>query len=418
MFAKWLPTLFKNHQRESWERWINAWHIGFYGLLCFCTLLSWTQHERTPETRFWQALLCLLLGLWYSFSLLHLPRTFWEHRWLRSALYFGMGWALWLMLLRIDVIYGFLLFSFYPQICIELPLKQSIVFIMLLTSITAYVDLQDAPSLSTLIAAFSTGLLTVILKGFIESIIRQNIERRCLIEKLEATRTELAAAEHQAGVLEERQRLAREIHDTLAQGFISIVLHLEAAEGTLPPHLSTAQRHVDQARRTARDSLAEARRLVWALQPEHLERASLAQALTRITARWTEESGIPSQAAVTGQPRSLLPEVEVTLLRAAQEALANIRKHAQATHATLTLSYMEDVVMLDVLDDGVGFDAEQDAPPDDERTGGFGLRAMRARVTQLGGTLLIESTSGEGTTLAISMPAFTEQSALAAPKVA
>ncbi len=392
--------------------------MGFYGLLLFCTLVAWTENQQTLEMRAWMVLLGLLLGIWYGFSLLNVPRTFWKHHWLRAAIYFGVGWILWLLLFRIDGIYGFLLFSLYPQIYIELPLNQSVFFILILTGIMACEQLQDHPSLSALIVTFSTGLLTIILKGFIESIILQNIERRRLIEKLEATRTELAAAERQAGVFEERQRLAREIHDTLAQGFISIVLHLEAAEGALPPHLNTAQRHLDQARQTARDSLAEARRLVWALQPEHLERASLSQALTRIAARWTEESGIPSQAAITGQPRSLLPEVEVTLLRAAQEALANIRKHARATHATLTLSYMEDMVMLDVLDNGIGFDAEQDAPPDEERTGGFGLRAMRARVTQLGGTLLIESAPNEGTTLAISMPAFTEQSVLVAPKVA
>ncbi len=221
----------------------------------------------------------------------------------------------------------------------------------------------------------------------------------------------LEQARHVA-VLEERQRLAREIHDTLAQGFTSIVMHLEAAEGALPGDLATVQRHLNQARDMARTSLEEARRLVWALRPKPLEQAPLPEALARVVERWSRESGIPADVTVTGTPAPLRPEAEVTLLRAAQEALTNVRKHARASRVTVTLSYMDDLVVLDVQDDGVGFDPAAEPPASSEPPGGlgggFGLRAMRERVTRLGGQLLIESAPGEGTTVVVEVPVQSE----------
>ncbi len=209
----------------------------------------------------------------------------------------------------------------------------------------------------------------------------------------------------QAAVLDERQRLAREIHDTLAQGFTSIVMHLEAAEGALPGELPAVQQHLDQARRTARESLAQARRLVWALRPAILEHTSLPAAVERVVARWMAESGITAQATITGTACPLPPEAEIALLRAVQEALTNVRKHARASQVAVTLSYMGDLVVLDVQDDGVGFaPAEVRAPPAAGTIGGFGLSAMRERVEQLGGTLLVESVPGEGTTLVVEIP--------------
>ena len=207
-------------------------------------------------------------------------------------------------------------------------------------------------------------------------------------------------------MLEERQRLAREIHDTLAQGFTSIVMHLEATDGTLDSNPMTAKGHVDQAHSTARESLAEARRLVWALRPEALERSSLPEALQRAAEGWSEETGIPASAVITGAPWSLHPEVEVTLLRAGQEALANVRKHAQASQVTVTLSYLEEVIVLDVQDDGIGFDPlHANGASNSDGGSGFGLVAMRERAEQLGGTMVIESDQGQSTTLVVEIPA-------------
>ncbi len=175
------------------------------------------------------------------------------------------------------------------------------------------------------------GTAGIIFGIWISAIIGQSTRRRELIEQLEAAQAELAAAERREGVLEERQRLAREIHDTLAQGFTSIVMHLEAAEQALPDDLDTLQKHLDRARTTARTSLDQARRVVQDLRPDLLEQQSLPDAIERTAVRWTEETGIPLTTTITGLPVPLHPNIEVTLLRAAQEALNNIRKHAQAT---------------------------------------------------------------------------------------
>ena len=206
------------------------------------------------------------------------------------------------------------------------------------------------------------------------------------------------------GVMAERGRLAREIHDTLAQGFISIVTQLEVAEEELPPGSKPAQRHLDQARSTARENLAEARRLVAALRPEILEGSSLPEALERLTSRWSEASGVSASLAVTGDCERLPQELQVALLRVAQEALSNVRKHSGAGEVTMTLSYLEDLVVLDVQDDGCGFVPGTTANGSEA---GFGLKAMRERVEQLGGRLLVESEPGEGTTLAVQLPVAT-----------
>jgi signal transduction histidine kinase len=226
-----------------------------------------------------------------------------------------------------------------------------------------------------------------------------------LIEQLEATRAELAAAERREGILEERQRLAREIHDTLAQGFTSIVMHLEAAEGALSGDPETLQNHIDRARSTARDSLDQARRVVQDLRPDLLEKGTLPDAIKRTASHWKEDTGIPVTATTTGNPVPLHPNIEVTLLRAAQEALNNIRKHAQATTVQLTLSYMGDLVILDVQDNGVGLDGAEQS----HLSGGFGLQAMRERVEACDGTLTLESDPGEGTTVVITIPFSTEE---------
>lgn len=204
------------------------------------------------------------------------------------------------------------------------------------------------------------------------------------------------------GVLEERQRLAFEIHDTLVQDLSGIVMNLETAEASLEDG-SPALRYLDRARRVAREGLIEARRLVWALRPDALERASLPETLERLAGEWSEENGARASLSVTGTPRPLPLRVEVTLLRAAQEALANVRKHAGARLTVLTLSFMDDRVTLDVRDDGAGFDPN--APNDGSGTGGFGLGAMRQRASLLGGTFAVESERGAGTTLTVELPA-------------
>lgn len=229
-----------------------------------------------------------------------------------------------------------------------------------------------------------------------QALYRESEARRELIDELVSTRAELAEAERTAGTLAERERLAREIHDTLAQGLSSIQLLLRAAERTLPED-DPATAHVRRARLAAQDNLAEARRFVRALTPPDLEHGSLAGALERLC------GGAPGPAVqfgISGTPVELPTPYEVALLRTAQSALANTVCHAAAGRAEITLSFMATSVSLDVVDDGRGFDPTS-APSGD---GGFGLPAMRSRARSLGGTLSVESAPGQGTAVALTLP--------------
>lgn len=231
-----------------------------------------------------------------------------------------------------------------------------------------------------------------------------NEANRRLSESLDenaALHAALLAQAREAGILDERARLAREIHDTIAQGLTGIVTQLEAADAA-DGEAPVRRRHLDIARGLARESLTEARRSVEALAPGQLETARLPDAIADMAKKWAETAGVALSVDTTGDPRRLLPDLEVTLFRVAQEALANAGKHARATRVGLTLSYMDDVVVLDVRDDGVGFAGDR---PTAERGSGFGLVAMEQRVRRVSGTFEVESAPGEGTAVSASVPA-------------
>ncbi|MFE0019643.1 sensor histidine kinase [Amycolatopsis sp. NPDC059021] len=243
----------------------------------------------------------------------------------------------------------------------------------------------------------------------------QNEERkRALAElaranrRLEASAAENAELQEQllvqareAGVVGERQRMAREIHDTLAQGLTGIITQLQAAEhaGDDPEGW---RGHVRTATGLARESLSEARRSVHELRPAPLQAAVLGEAVAEVAERWSALHGIPVRVTTTGRARPMRPEAEFALLRTAQEALANVAKHAGATRVGVTLSYLDTEVALDVRDDGRGFDQAGGGVRAD---GGFGLVAMRERIEGLAGTVRIESEQGEGTAVSASVPA-------------
>ncbi|HEY0619958.1 MAG TPA: sensor histidine kinase [Kribbella sp.] len=223
--------------------------------------------------------------------------------------------------------------------------------------------------------------------------------------------TQLLIQAREAGVLDERQRMAREIHDTLAQGLTGIITQLQAAEQRHEVPASW-RRPFESVKRLARESLSEARRSVDALRPEPLETARLSDALADIADRWSTLHGLPVQVTTTGTVRPMTPEAEFALLRMAQEALANVAKHAHATRVGVTLSYLEHEVALDVRDDGRGFEpagleagnGASRSLDGDRRVGGFGLTIMRQRVEGLSGILRIESEPGAGTGISACVP--------------
>jgi signal transduction histidine kinase len=220
------------------------------------------------------------------------------------------------------------------------------------------------------------------------------------MEERKRLQASLATAERKAGRLEERQRLAREIHDTLAQGFASIIVHFERAEQIDSLASSSAKPHLDLARSVAREGLEEARRMLAALRPEILEQRGLPDALGRVCEEWSRRTGILANLSVTGTPARMHPQIELTLLRGTQEALTNIARHSGAHTASVTLSYMEDILVLDVQDDGKGF-----VPASDRGAStGYGLTGMRERAERLQGSFSVESIPGEGTTISISLP--------------
>jgi signal transduction histidine kinase len=200
-------------------------------------------------------------------------------------------------------------------------------------------------------------------------------------------------------VAEERNRMAREIHDTLAQGFTGIILQLQVAEALLEGEESTARARIERAQDLARSSLREARRSVWNLRPSSLQGRTLAAGLRNHLEEWSMQTGIASGMTVEGEERPLTPETEETLLRVAQEALNNTYKHAGARRVEVTLTVEPLAVLLAVCDDGAGIGG---ATPRNDG-GGFGLVSMRERVKRLNGRLDIESAPGQGTCVQVSV---------------
>ncbi len=217
----------------------------------------------------------------------------------------------------------------------------------------------------------------------------------------------LRLAEHQVTLRateQERSRLAREIHDSLAQGFAGIVIQLQAAERAQDDASRT--RHTQAAIALARDGLAEARRSVKALRPAALDAMRLPEAVGQLARTWSERTGIPCDVSASGGATALPTDVEVALLRTAQEALANVERHASARRVRLTLRTDAAGTRLEVRDDGRGFDPDASScerDRSDER--GFGLVAMRERIESVAGGLVVESRPGHGTAIRAEVPA-------------
>lgn len=315
--------------------------------------------------------------------------------------------VVWLVLLVLSSEAAYVVFPLFFLQMHLLPLRWGIAAVIA-SDVAAIIGIawhQGRLTLGILIGPMLGAAVAVAVVLGYQALYRESEQRRRLVDELTAARQELASAEHTAGVLSERQRLAQEIHDTLAQGLSSIQLLLRAAERTLPEHPDVALGHVERARHTAVDNLEEARRFVRALTPAELERESLPAALEQLCARTGRDSGLPVHCRVSGTVTELPPSHEVALLRIAQTALANAVEHAHATQIRVTLSYMESEVALDVVDDGSGFEPQESVPPGgDGSLRGFGLPSMRARASALAGTLAVESGPGRGTAVAATLP--------------
>ena len=203
-------------------------------------------------------------------------------------------------------------------------------------------------------------------------------------------------------VLEERNRMAREIHDTLAQGFTGTVLQLEAAEQAMEVSPTQIEEHLGRAKNLARESLQEARRSVWDLLPRALEERSIEAALHQLVDRWADDGPENASFSISGEKREVSANIQVALLRICQESLTNIRRHARATTVKVDLAFYPDCTSLGVHDDGKGFKFEKVKAKG--RQSGFGLSGMEQRTHLVGGTFTVKSHEGAGALVEVRIP--------------
>ncbi|KAB8193635.1 sensor histidine kinase [Nonomuraea phyllanthi] len=296
---------------------------------------------------------------------------------------------------------AFILFAAigYPLAIAMLPARLVMAGVTLtaVVNVAAQAGRGGGATLPTVLAGVA---LPLVIAGWY--VAGEHDKRRRLVGRLRAAMAEnadlnarLLGQARRAGMLDERHRVAGEIHDTVAQDLVALIGQLDAAERVRDD--PARRRHLDQAAELARRSLSEARRSVRALHPEQLEDARLPEAVTRMAESWSKSSGVDLTLEITGTPVALAADVEAALFRVAQEALANVAKHARATRTGLTLSYTDETILLDIRDNGTGFTPQE---PGD----GFGLDGMRQRVRGVGGTLDIESEPGGGTAVAAAVP--------------
>ncbi|GAA3155212.1 hypothetical protein GCM10010466_52720 [Planomonospora alba] len=360
-------------------RWIRAFHLLFFTCLGIPAAIVLAGGGAAPTGRATTLALTALAAAWYALFVARRPDLL--ERVVPTALHLLVIIALLAVLILREPLYEMVLFGVFALPYLLLPrgwdyLGAVLVVLVVMGAGGLLTEMWHDPGALGTVAG--NVFLVLLMGSFVGFLVEQGERNREL------------------GVLEERARLVREIHDTLAQGFSGIITQLEAAEQAEgdPP---AVRRRVALAKRLARESLAEARRSVDALRPGPLRDAGLDGALAAVAGRWQALTGVPVAFSVNGGARPLGAEAETVLLRAAQEGLANIAKHAGARRVALTLSYMEGEVTLDVLDDGAGFDPSLPS-------GGYGLAAMRERAGQAGGTVTVESAPGEGTALCLSIP--------------
>ncbi|MFJ9120697.1 sensor histidine kinase [Streptomyces sp. NPDC102394] len=381
---------------HAWDRTIRLWDVYF--ALAWAATLAFVLvggGSRGPVRAIAAGLLVPLVPWYIALGRALLQQAQPDER--RALRYLGGTMALFLPSSVLAGETRLMAFALVPQCFMALRMRRALVAVTLINVAPvvgwALLWRPDGRDLlgNSLSALVSLGFSTVV-GSWIIRIIEQSEERAELIAELDASRHEISRLSAAHGALAERERMAREIHDTLAQGFTSLLMLVQAVEAELDHDLPEARRHLALMDETARQNLAEARALVAGAAPADLDGASLPDALRRLAARHG------AALRVRGPMRTLPAGSEVVALRSCQEALANARKHAGSSASVgIELTYADDALTLRVRDDGRGFDPG--APCD-----GYGLAGLRARATEVGGTARIDSTPGGGTTVTVSLP--------------
>jgi signal transduction histidine kinase len=392
-----LPGTSAGSRQHAWVTLMPWWHAGF------AALLAATGTFATVELLGSWRLPCLL-GLYAALAVLYIltPQKFGRADKRGRVIYLCGAFAIFALASFVFPGTGFLMFALIPQCFMLLPPRPAFAGVIGMTLVLVGANLAYSGVNAPTVASVSLfGVLTIVLAcllgGYIDRIIDQSRQRSDLIEELERTRAELVELSREKGMLAERQRLAGEIHDTLAQGFTSVILLLQASQAALERgDLASARGSLALAEPAAREGLAEARSLIGTLSPLPLQGASLAGAIERVCADLGPRFGFSASLEVVGQARELSNNAEIVLLRASQEALVNVGRHAKATSASVTLTFAERATSLEVADDGVGFDTTAPA--------GFGLSQLRSKVAELGGSAEVIAVRGIGTTVRVLLP--------------
>jgi signal transduction histidine kinase len=331
-------------------------------------------------------ILCAAFGAWI-FAFRHLPQL-WRDRPAVIGVFMTVLIALNLLLVLHDSWFGFLAIATFTFAYSIVPWPGELFAVAATAAVAGLAQ-------SSSVTKDAAGIIAAL------GIIAVNVVAMCGLSwglRLAQRQVEKAATEV------ERSRMAREIHDTLAQGFVGIMTQLRAAEQA--PDEESRRRHTDAALTLAQDGLAEARRSVNALRPGALDAARLTEALANVAQNWSERTGIPVQIKTVGEAHPLSTDADVALLRTAQEALANVEQHAVARRVVLTVRSDASGTQLEVRDDGCGFDpADRATRTGRAEDGGYGLVAMRERIESVAGTLVIDSRPGHGTAVRAEVPA-------------
>jgi len=323
--------------------------------------------------------------------------------WLASL---TMLWVLAMLTSPVGIYLVFSLFFLYLQVMDDI---RGVVAVIAATLASVFTQVPTGLTVGGVMGPAVSAAVVLAIHYAFRTLVRINREREELIEQLMATRSQLAETERAAGVTEERQRLAHEIHDTVAQGLSSIQMLLHSAErdlqktGLSEEELAGPTRFLELARTTAKDNLGEARAMIAALQPASLAETSLEAALQRMADGFAAAGELSIEVGVEGEERQLPMKTEAALLRIAQGAVGNVAKHAGASRCRVTVTYEPDEVRVDVVDNGQGFDVtEVDETP--AGLGHVGLDAMRRRAAEQGGVVEVESTPGYGTAVSVALP--------------
>lgn len=386
----------------SYVRWYRLFHYAFGAFAIIAIVTALADGEADLWRRIAGSITALALVGWYwlrgQWQNLHTDRD--------AAIYFSVGLVAFAFMLRMHDNFGLIIFAAYWQGFAFLRTSIALIWAAILTLVIQWaygsLTLSTVTELNVTPFGVIALLLMLLVSGmmamYMESIVREGDRRQVLREAQAA----LARQEREAGMRQERQRLAAEIHDTIAQHFTSIVTNLEAAESRAETNPDASLQHLSSAKTAARLGITDARRMVHALQPDILTGKSLRQALREIAGRFDESSTSHVVFVESGEAGEVDRLREAILVRALQEALTNARKHAHADNVEVTLTWLDDEVILDVQDDGAGFSPERISLRDDGHH--MGLTTMRARVESAGGTLSLESAPNEGSSLAVSFP--------------